>query len=121
MPKRVLIIEDEPNIAEAERLVLESDYEVHVAPDGDMGLEMAKKLQPDLIVLDLMLPNRGGYDVSFNIRQHNKLKDTKIIMVTALNQPIDRKKGEMVGTDIYMTKPFEPDDLMNNVKRLLRD
>ena len=121
MKKKILIVEDEPNIANAERIILEEDYEIHIASDGEQGLAMAKKIKPDLIVLDLMLPNRGGYDISFNLRQNKEMHNTKILMVTALNQPIDKSKGVMVGTDAYMTKPFEASDLLNNVKKLLND
>src|SRR3989338_8010562 len=119
MKKKILIVEDEPNIANAERIILEEDYEIYIASDGEQGLAMAKKIKPDLIVLDLMLPNRGGYDISFNLRQNKEMHNTKILMVTALNQPIDKSKGLMVGTDAYMTKPFEASDLLNNVRKLL--
>ncbi len=117
--KKILIIEDDENIANAEKLILEGDYEVHVANEGDTGFEIAKKVAPDLIILDLMLPNRGGYDVCYNIRQEQNLKNTKILMVTALNQQVDKSKGVMVGTDAYLTKPFEAEDLLSNVSKLL--
>jgi len=117
--KKILIIEDDENIANAEKLILEGDYEVHVANEGDTGFEIAKKINPDLIILDLMLPNRGGYDVCYNIRQDKNLKNTKVLMVTALNQQVDKSKGVMVGTDAYLTKPFEAEDLLSNVSKLL--
>jgi len=117
--KKILIIEDDENIANAEKLILEGDYEVHVANEGDTGFEIAKKVAPDLIILDLMLPNRGGYDVCYNIRLEQNLKNTKILMVTALNQQVDKSKGVMVGTDAYLTKPFEAEDLLSNVSKLL--
>jgi DNA-binding response OmpR family regulator len=119
MKKTILIIEDEANIANAEKMILSEDYDVHIASDGEEGFRMAKQLRPDLIVLDLMLPNRGGYDVSFSIRQDRELRGTKIIMVTALNQPVDRSKGVMVGTDAYLTKPFEAEELLDSVARLI--
>ena len=117
--KTILIIEDEKHIAQAQALILGDLYNIHHAYDGDTGLELTKKLKPDLIVLDLMLPNRGGYDVCFNIRQDDELKNTKILMVTALNQSIDQDKGILVGADNYLTKPFEPDDLLSAVRKLL--
>ena len=117
--KSVLIIEDEENIANAQKMILEDEFNVSVAYDGETGLEKMKKLRPDLIVLDLMLPNRGGYDVCFSMRQDPNLKDTKVLMVTALNQPIDKDKGVMVGTDEYLTKPFEPEQLLSAVRKLL--
>ena len=117
--KKVLIIEDEENIANAQKLILGEYYDVSVALDGDTGMQKIKSLKPDLIVLDLMLPNRGGYDICFNMQQDPGLKDIKVLMVTALNQPLDKEKGMLVGTDAYLAKPFEPSQLLNEVKRLL--
>ena len=118
--KRVLIVEDEKNIAHAEGLILSDHYEVSYAYDGQEGIEKMKDFKPHLIVLDLMLPDRGGYDVCFSVRQNPDLQDTKILMVTALNQPVDKDKGVMVGTDGYLTKPFEPDQLLDSVQKLLK-
>jgi len=87
--------------------------------DGNQGYELAKKHLPDLIVLDLMLPKRGGYDLSFSFRQDENLKNTPILMVTALSQEIDKKKGQMVGANHYMTKPFEADEFLDKVRSLL--
>ena len=119
--KRVLIVEDEKNIAHAEGLILSEHYDISYAYDGDEGIKKILEEKPHLIVLDLMLPNRGGYDVCFSVRQNPELKDTKILMVTALNQSIDKNKGVMVGTDAYLTKPFEPDQLLEGVRKLLKD
>jgi len=120
MAKRVLIIEDEHNIAKAEELILK-DYEVHIAADGEEGLKKAKELKPDLIVLDLMLPKRGGYDVCYQLRQDDELKNIKVLMVTAKNQAIDEDKGMLVGADDYLMKPFEPVELKFLVQRLLNE
>ena len=108
MKKKVLVIEDEENIAKAHSIILEDDYEVHLAADGDEGLTKAKQIRPDLIILDLMLPKRNGYDVCFNIRQDKDISNTKIIMVTAKNQDVDEDKGMLIGADDYIMKPFEP-------------
>ena len=118
--KKVLIIEDEKHVADAQRMILEEYYHTRVAHDGETGLKMAKTVKPDLIVLDLMLPKRGGYDVCFNLRQDEVLRNVKILMVTAKNQPIDKDKGVLVGADDYLTKPFEADDFLNRVHSLLR-
>ena len=117
--KKVLIVEDEANIANAQKLILGDHYDVSIAYDGDTGLNKIRSLKPDLVVLDLMLPNRGGYDICFNMQQDPELKDIKVLMVTALNQAIDKEKGELVGTDAYLTKPFEPAQLLSEVKRLI--
>lgn len=117
--KKILIIEDEKNILDAQAMILEEEFNVIKAADGDSGYKLAKQHKPDLIVLDLMLPTRGGYDLCFSFRQDEDLKDTKILMVTALSQEIDKDKGKMVGADHYMTKPFEPDDFLQKVKSML--
>ena len=119
MQERLLIVEDEENIANAQKLILEDHYSVHIASDGETGLQKIRQLKPDLVVLDLMLPNRGGYDICFNMQQDQELSKTKVLMVTALNQPVDRQKGVLVGADAYLTKPFEPSQLLGEVKRLL--
>ena len=117
--KRIVIIEDEANIAKAEEMILSPHYDISVAYDGEAGLKLVKEIKPDLIVLDRMLPERGGYDVCFHIRQDDAIKDTKILMVTALAQNIDKDKGTFVGTDDYLVKPFEPDQLLDAVNKLL--
>lgn len=117
--KKILIIEDERNIADAEGMILGDDYEISVAFDGNEGLSKVRTFEPDLIILDLMLPNRGGYDLCFTIRQDPHLSHIKILMVTAMNQAVDKTKGVMVGTDAYLTKPFEPQQLVSQVKKLL--
>ncbi len=119
--KDVLIIEDEPHIAEAEAIILKEDFNVHHALDGEEGLKLAKKIKPALIILDLMLPTRGGYDLCFNIRQDKDLKDTKIVMVTAKNQDIDEDKGMLVGADDYLMKPFEPEELIHIVNQVMSE
>lgn len=115
----ILIIEDEKNIARAEGLILGKDHSIHYAYDGDEGLKMAKDIRPDLVILDLMLPKRGGYDVCYNLRQDEMHKDLKILMVTAKNQKIDMDKGFFIGADNYLLKPFEPLDLRTAVTKLL--
>ena len=118
--KKVLIVEDEHNIAQAQALILQDNFDIYIASDGERGLELAKKLRPDLIVLDLMLPKRGGYDLCFNVRQDKSIKATKILMVTAKVLDTDKEKGVLVGADDYLTKPFDPDDLLKRAINLTR-
>lgn len=121
MAKRALIIEDEKNIADAQAIILDEIFdEIHHAADGEEGLKKAKELVPDVIILDLMLPHRNGYDICFNIRQDTNLKDTKIVMVTAKNQKLDEDKGMFIGADHYITKPFEPEELIDTVSQALK-
>lgn len=119
MKKKALIIEDEPNIANAEALILGEDYEIHHASDGDGGIKKAKEIKPHLIILDLMLPKRNGYDVCFNLRQEKSLKGTKIIMVTAKNLSLDEDKGMFIGADDYIVKPFSPEELIHVVNQVM--
>lgn len=117
--KDVLIIEDEPNIARAEALILKDDFNVHHAYDGESGLKIAKRIKPALVILDLMLPKRGGYDICFNLRQDKDLRDIKVIMVTAKNRDIDEDKGMLIGADDYLMKPFEPEELLYVVNQVM--
>lgn len=120
MKKSVLIIEDDKNIAKAQAMILQEAFIVHHAYDGDQGLKAAKELKPDIILLDLMLPKRGGYDVCFNLRQNKELSNSKIVMVTAKNQPIDEDKGILVGADDYIMKPFEPEELLHIIYQVMK-
>lgn len=117
--KKILIVEDEKNIAKAEGIILGKDHDIHYAEDGEIAMQKAEEILPDVIILDLMLPKRGGYDVCFSLRQHDQLKNSKIIMVTAKNQPIDRAKGMFIGADHYITKPFLPEELREAVRKVL--
>jgi len=119
MKKSVLIIEDEKHIAEAQSLILSEFYRVHHAPDGAKGVEMANKLKPDVILLDIMLPKMNGYEVCRKIRGNAELKGTKIVMVTAKNQQIDENTGISIGADDYIMKPFEADELKHVVEQVL--
>ena len=121
MKKNLLIIEDHENIAKAQELILQDQFNVHIAADGEQGLEKAKSIKPDLIILDLMLPKIGGLDVCKMIRQNDEIKNTKIVMVTAKNQSIDEIKGMDTGADDYIMKPFEADELLHVVSQVLKE
>lgn len=121
MMKTVLIVEDEVHIATAEKMILEQNYIVHLAHDGEAGLEMAKKVKPDVIVLDVMMPKMSGFEVCKAIRAERGLKNSKIIMVTAKNQEKDEVHGLDLGADDYIMKPFEPEELMHVVDQMLDD
>src|SRR5436190_149038 len=105
MNQRILIVEDEPGlvITLSDRLVNEG-YEVQVATDGEAGLDLALKEIFDLIILDIMLPKKNGFDVCRDLRQQNI--QTPIIMLTARGQVIDKVLGLKLGADDYLTKPF---------------
>ena len=119
MGKRVLIVDDEQDIVETIQFVLESQgYECICAYDGEVGLKRAKDNTPDLIVLDVMMPNINGYKISRLLKFDAKYKNIPILMLTARSQKEDKLIGEETGADIYMTKPFDIEELVNNVKKL---
>ena len=121
MKKSVLIIEDDENIAKAEEPILMSDFKVHIAKDGEEGLKKAKEVKPDLVVLDLMMPNIGGIEVCRQIRADEELASTKIVMVTAKDQQKDEVKGMGTGADDYIMKPFEADELLHVINQVLKE
>lgn len=119
----VLVIEDEANVAAVIRTCLESEGHIcHVASDGEAGLEQVRAVQPDVVILDLMLPKMNGLDVCTQIRQSSKLgqKDPYIMMLTGKVQEIDRIIGFSTGADDYMAKPFSPVELTVRLRALLR-
>lgn len=111
---KILIIEDEEAIAELEKDYLElSDFEVEIRNNGTEGLEAALNAPVDLVVLDLMLPGKDGFEVCKEIREK---KNIPIIMVSAKKEDIDKIRGLGLGADDYMTKPFSPSELVARVK-----
>ncbi|MBU1975276.1 MAG: response regulator [Nanoarchaeota archaeon] len=118
--RKLLIIEDEEHIANAERMVLEGDFDVHIANDGKEGIEKAHELKPEVILLDIMLPGMNGFDICKKIRANKDLSETKIIMVTAKDQQKDELEGMGLGADDYIMKPFEPIELMHVVNQVLK-
>jgi DNA-binding response OmpR family regulator len=120
---KVLVIEDEEDISEllAIRLTRMGHY-VAVAGDGELGLQKARETRPDLIILDLMLPRLTGEEVCKAIREDEdkKISDIPIIMLTAKVTQVDKIIGKVIGANSYMTKPFDPDDLMAEIERFLK-
>lgn len=111
---KILIVEDEISIAELERDYLEiSGFEVELCSDGDEGERLAVNNEYDLILLDVMLPGKDGFDICKKIRE---VKDTPIIMVSAKKEDIDKIRGLGLGADDYITKPFSPSELVARVK-----
>ncbi len=119
MKKKVLIIEDEVNIAKAEELILQDDYDVHLAHDGEEGLRKIRKVRPDVVVLDWMLPKISGVDVLAALRKDPSTAKTKVVMVTAKNRQEDEDIGIDAGADDYIMKPFEPIELMHVINQVL--
>jgi len=117
--QRVLVIEDEKEMARGLKDILESEgYEVATAETGREGLQAIGRREPDCIILDLMLPDIGGYEICEQIRQ--KKLNTPILMLTARSQEYDKIRGFKVGADDYLTKPFSVGELLARVMALLR-
>jgi DNA-binding response OmpR family regulator len=117
--RRILVIEDEANILLSLRFVLErAGYDVEVATTGQDGLAQLRQDHPDLVILDLMLPDVSGYEVCQQVRADDQLADLPILMLTARAQQTERYKGIEVGATEYVTKPFRFSDLLERVERL---
>lgn len=118
MSTRILIIEDDPNIAELIRLYLEKDgFEVSTATDGKSGVDLYHKEKPNLILLDIMLPEMDGWAVCKEIRKKDR---TPIIMLTAKDETIDKITGLELGADDYISKPFDMKEVIARIHAVLR-
>lgn len=119
--RKVLIADDEPDIREFLQYNLSAEgYEVFAAKDGDETLDKAKRIQPDLIVLDVMMPKKNGVEVCQLLRSQSAFKDTIILMLTALNDDGSHIKGLESGADDYIGKPISPKVLVSRVNSLFR-
>jgi two-component system, OmpR family, alkaline phosphatase synthesis response regulator PhoP len=117
---RILAVDDEPNIRRLIQVNLERQgYTVEVAENGAIALEMVRANCPDLLVSDVMMPEMDGFELVANIRRDPALENLPIIMLTAKTQDKDVMEGYKRGADMYLTKPFNPAELLNFVKRLL--
>ncbi len=122
MTRTVLLVDDEPNIIlSLEFLIEQAGYEARVARDGDAALKSIEERKPDLILLDVMLPKRDGFDVCERIRANPAWNDIRIVMLTAKGQDSEREKGLALGADAYITKPFSTREAMEQIKRFLDD
>lgn len=118
MPKKVLIVEDDANIAELLHLYLEKEgFQTQVAKDGGKGIELFRSFQPDLVLLDIMLPVMDGWSVLKKIREGGK---TPVIMLTAKGETEDKVSGLEQGADDYIVKPFEMKELIARINAVLR-
>ena len=118
MNKKALVVEDDKNIAELLRLYLEKDgFEVSIASDGGQGLRLAGEVEPDVILLDIMLPVMDGWQVCKEIRRTSQVP---IIMLTAKGETYDKVSGLEMGADDYVTKPFEVKELIARIHAVMR-
>jgi DNA-binding response OmpR family regulator len=116
----ILIADDEPNIlVSLEYLMKREGYTVHLARDGEEALEVLRRERPRLILLDVMMPRKTGFEVCQEVRQDEAVKDTLILMLTAKGRETDIVKGLALGANAYMTKPFSTRELVVKVQALL--
>ena len=121
MTQKIYIVEDEPDIRETLKYNFSNEgFKVSTAPDGEEALSNIKKVLPDVLILDLMLPGISGLDVCKSIRADDDIRDMSIIMLTAKGEEIDRVIGFELGADDYVTKPFSVRELILRVKVLLK-
>ena len=117
--KRILLVDDDAEIVESLRLALESNgYKVLVARDGNQGLALAERENPDLVILDMMMPKRSGFLVLEKLRRTRETP-LRVIMITANEGSRHKAYAEMLGVDDYIRKPFPMDRLIESVKRLI--
>jgi len=120
MARKVLIADDEPNIVTSiEYLMTRSGYEVAVARNGEEALALVESFRPDLVLLDVMMPRRSGYDVCQQMRERPEWRHIKVVMLSAKGREAEVSKGLSLGADAYLTKPFSNRDLIAKVAGLL--
>jgi DNA-binding response OmpR family regulator len=118
-PKRILLVDDDTEIVESMRMALEANgYQILVARDGNQGLAMAEREDPDLVILDMMMPKRSGFLVLEKLRRTRRIP-MRVIMITANEGSRHKAYAEMLGVDDYIRKPFAMDRLLDSVNRLL--
>ncbi len=121
MHERVLLIEDEPHIVEAISFLLTREgISVSTHSNGEDAAETTARLVPDLVILDVMLPGKSGFDILAEIRKSDTVADTPVLMLTAKGQSRDRAAAQAAGASLFMTKPFSNKEIVANVKSLLK-
>lgn len=120
MTKRVLIVDDEPNIVTAlEFLLQKNGYEVKVAANGEDALAQLDAFRPQLVLLDVMMPKVSGYEVCQRMRAHPQWRQIKIVILSAKGREVEVSKGMSLGADLYVTKPFSSAELVATLDKLL--
>jgi two-component system alkaline phosphatase synthesis response regulator PhoP len=120
MSTTILIADDEPNILiSLEYLMKREGYVVHVARNGQEALDVLRREKPRLVLLDVMMPRKTGFEVCQELRADEEIRSTLVLMLTAKGRETDVAKGLGVGADAYMTKPFSTKDLVQKVRELL--
>jgi CheY-like chemotaxis protein len=122
VPVRVLVVDDDEVIRQLITLNLELEgFEVQEAVDGEDALRAALAFNPVVITLDIMMPNLDGWDAAARLRSNPQTAHIKVVLLSARAQEADVRRGARIGVDAYLTKPFDPDDLVDMVRRLAED
>lgn len=117
MPKSILVVDDEPNISRSlQFLMSQAGYEVRTASDGEAALQEVENAPPDLILLDVDMPKRNGFEVCETIRANPAWSQVRIVMITAKGRDIEKEQGLALGADDYITKPFSTQEVVAKVK-----
>ena len=120
MANKILVVDDEPNIVlSLEFLMKQAGFQVRTASDGEAALTAVASEPPDLVLLDVMMPRKNGYEVCQAIRANPDWKEVRIIMLTAKGREVEREKGLELGADDYITKPFSTQEVVERVRELL--
>lgn len=118
--KLIMIVEDSPtDMRIAESACADKGYKTVMVSEGDKVLDMAIAKKPDLILLDVILPNKNGFQVCRQLKSHAETKDIKVVIVSSKDQPSDKFWGKKQGADDYITKPYEEEDLLAAIERNL--
>jgi DNA-binding response OmpR family regulator len=121
---KILIVDDEPHLRMLIQQTLEEledeGVELLMAGDGQQALDTIREEKPNLVLLDVMMPRKNGFDVCHAVKHELGMGGTYVILLTAKGQEFDRQRGQEVGADLYMTKPFDPDALLEKARSVLR-
>ncbi|HPE70966.1 MAG: response regulator [Candidatus Competibacter phosphatis] len=122
MANKILVVDDEPNIVlSLEFLMKQAGFQVRTAADGEAALAAIAAEQPDLVLLDVMMPRKNGYEVCQAIRANPDWQSVRIVMLTAKGREVEREKGLALGADDYITKPFSTQEVVERVRELLAE
>lgn len=116
----VMVVDDATTQLRAVKLFLEPAYKVEAVPDGFDALASIQEVRPDVLLLDIMMPRLDGYHVCMTLRENPLFKNLPIVMMTAKDSPFDKVRGDMVGCDAYITKPFTKEALLDTVGKMLK-
>ncbi len=118
--KKVLVVDDEENVRRLLRRMLRNKYIVLEAKDGEVAIDIARSQRPDIILMDIMMPNIDGYTACYTIKQDSVTKAIPIVMLTAIGYELNKKLAKEIGVDEYITKPFTRQYLLDTIAQFLK-